>query len=190
VKLFVGLGNPGRVYASTRHNIGFTVVKSLAAHIDTDLKREAPLFASIGAGSLAGERIIIAQPLTYMNLSGLAVRALLKRYNCDAADMLVVCDDLDLEFGRLRLRLLGSSGGHRGLTSIIEALGTNVFCRLRIGIGRPAGNVDPAEYVLSSFEEDERVQLRTVIDQSIHCCESWVLQGPAETMNVFNKMKL
>jgi PTH1 family peptidyl-tRNA hydrolase len=129
----------------------------------------------------------LAMPQAFMNVSGEAVGALRKKHRIDIDNMLVVCDDMDLEFGRLRIRPNGSSGGHRGLSSIIGALGKNTFCRLRIGIGRPSQAADAAEFVLSPFTNKERAELDGVIDAAADCCLSWVSKGVAETMNIYNK---
>ena len=126
-------------------------------------------------------------PLTFMNLSGSCIKPLLKKYKIDSADLLVVCDDLDLELGRIKMRPHGSSGGHRGLQSVIDNLGTQEFSRLRIGIGRPGKDLDTADYVLSAFGRDEKKQVKEVVDRGVDCCRTWLTDGVAVCMNIFNK---
>lgn len=186
MKLIVGLGNPGLRYRGTRHNMGFQVVTALAKEHRLTLKRDARC-GSLGATlRLAGEAAGLALPLSYMNLSGQVVRKLVVRHRVDTAELLVVCDDLNLEFGRLKIRPAGSAGGHKGLESIIEALGTDRFCRLRIGIGAPPAGSDAAEYVLRQFTRQQARQLPQVIERAIACVHLWVGSGVAESMNVFN----
>ena len=136
-KLIVGLGNPGLIYAGSRHNVGFAVLKSLAGSLKINFKRDSSVSALVAKDKLPQKDIVLALPQTYMNLSGIAVVALLKKFKINPKDLLVVCDDLDLELGKMKIRPQGSSGGQRGIASIIERLGTQDFCRLRIGIGRP-----------------------------------------------------
>lgn len=188
MKLIVGLGNPGRPYINSRHNIGFSVIGTLAKKYKIALKKEKNILALSGKGRIGGDCVILAMPLTFMNLSGIAVSGLLKRHRVASADLLVVCDDLDLEFARLRLRPFGSSGGHRGLKSVIDSLGTQEFSRLRVGIGRPAGeSADEAEYVLSSFGRNQKIQVKELIAEAADCCAAWVNKGIIDTMNTFNK---
>lgn len=187
MKLIVGLGNPGRDYLDTRHNIGFSVLRSLAQDYKAEFKREGRIAAFSVRVRLASHVAILAMPQTFMNLSGQAVSALLKKYKLELADLLVVCDDLDLEFGRIRLRQLGSSGGHRGLESIIQALGSFDFARLRVGIGRPDKRNDAAEFVLDRFNKQEKEQLKEIVEKAADCCRTWVNDGIARTMNAFNQ---
>ncbi len=187
MRLIVGLGNPGRLYRDSRHNIGFTAVQALAKSYRSSFKREGALSALSARTKIAGECVILALPLTFMNLSGLAVSALLKKYRLHPGSLLVVCDDLDLELGRLKVKSGGSSGGHRGLQSIIDILGSQSFSRLRLGISRPSKFMDPAEYVLAVFTKKQRPTAKEVIDKARACCESWVSKGITETMNIFNK---
>jgi len=187
MKLIVGLGNPGNIYANTRHNIGSSVVKALAKSHKIFFKKENSASSLNAKARLDGKNVILALPLTFMNLSGVALAGLVKKYKIDLDNLLVVCDDLDLEFGRLKLRPAGSSGGHKGLESIIEYLGSDGFSRLRIGIGRPVGYSDASDYVLSHFSKREKEQISRMINQASLCCESWVTNGIIETMNSFNK---
>lgn len=189
MKLIVGLGNPGQEYAGTRHNIGFSVVKALARRHKVTLKKDFAIASLSAKARICGEPLTLALPLTYMNLSGTAVSRLLKRNKADKKGLLVICDDLDLEFGRIRLRPFGSSAGHKGVQSIIGALETNEFARLRIGIGRPDKNTKTADYVLSVFEAKEKELLKEVIEKGVECCEAWASSGITETMNIFNNEK-
>ena len=186
MKLIVGLGNPGLVYAGSRHNIGFTVLKSLASSLKVSFKRDNTVLSLVGASKLGREDLILALPQSFMNLSGVAVKSLLKKFKAKPEDLLVVCDDLDLDLGRMRIRQNGSSGGQRGLASIIEHLGTSDFNRLRIGIGRPKSSVDAAEYVLASFLNKEKIIVQEVKVDALNCCLSWAKNGIVETMNMFN----
>lgn len=187
MKLIVGLGNPGTIYRDSRHNIGFLTVKALAGSSKAAFKRD------IGTRSLSAkikygkQNIILAMPLTFMNLSGPAVKALLKKYKAGLEDLLVVCDDLDLEFGRLKIKSGGTSAGHRGVQSVIEALAGDSFSRLRVGIGRPGARQEASEYVLSPFTRQEKESLAGIIGQAGQCCKVWLEQGTTEAMNTYNR---
>lgn len=189
MKLIVGLGNPGRSYAASRHNVGFFVVTALSKEYGITLKKGLGTYALSGKGTIESEDVILAEPLTFMNLSGNAVAALLKKYKLSIDDLLVVCDDLDLELGRFKIKESGSSGGHRGLKSIIGSLGSQNFSRLRIGIGRPAGNQDAAEYVLSAFTKQESLAVKKIVEESAQCARIWLSDGISTTMNMFNTIK-
>lgn len=186
MKLIVGLGNPGFIYRHCRHNIGFLVVKRLAKLHKVSLKKDRQTFSITGKGKIEGQDLILAMPVTFMNLSGVAVISLLKKYRIDLDNLLIICDDIDLEFGRLKIKPSGSSGGHRGLKSIIEAIGSQEFSRLRMGIGRPLKSIKAAEYVLSAFNRREKTQLREILEMASSCCRLWVRKNITETMNVFN----
>jgi len=188
IKLIVGLGNPGLIYAGSRHNIGFAVLKSLAGSLKINFKRDSLVSALVAKDKLLKQDLVLALPQTYMNLSGIAVKALLKKFKVDSKDLLVVCDDLDLELGKIKIRPQGSSGGQRGLESIIGHLGTQDFCRLRIGIGRPKSSTsqDAAKYVLSGFSRQEKAALKQIEEDAVSCCLSWVNKGIVQTMNMFN----
>ncbi|MFA4888352.1 MAG: aminoacyl-tRNA hydrolase [Candidatus Omnitrophota bacterium] len=187
MKLIVGLGNPGMLYAFSRHNIGFSIAKALAKARKSSFKKELGIPALSAGLKFAGNSVLIAAPLTFMNLSGAAVSALLKKYAIEPGNLLVVCDDLDLEFGCMRIRPQGSSGGHRGLQSIIGQLQSKDFCRLRVGIGRPAESKAAAEYVLSAFIAREKKELKQIIAKALDCCETWIKKGTSEAMNEFNQ---
>jgi peptidyl-tRNA hydrolase, PTH1 family len=185
MKLVVGLGNPGPKYAGTRHNVGFDVLDRLSAAAPGSTvwtKFEAEL-CSVSIGS---EKVLLAAPQTYMNLSGRAVRSLMDFYKLAASDLLVVCDDLNLEPGRLRLRGSGTAGGQKGLQNIIQHLGTQEFARLRIGIGRPPGRMDAAAYVLQKFAAQERELMEVVVAQAADGVGLWVRQGIEAAMNRLN----
>lgn len=190
MKLIVGLGNPGSVYAGSRHNVGFMAIKELCGEYKIALKKESGIQALSGKGRIDGQEVLLAEPLTFMNLSGTAVKALLKKYHAGLEELLVICDDVDLELGRMKIKPAGSSGGHRGLKSIIDSVGGRDFCRLRIGIDRPDGCIDTAEYVLSDFTKKEKEALKAIIDKTTECCRIWVSQGPVESMNVFNRRSI
>jgi PTH1 family peptidyl-tRNA hydrolase len=187
MKLIVGLGNPGNIYSDSRHNIGFSVVKSIAKSYKTSLKKERGILSRSVKIKIGEQDTILAIPLTYMNLSGIAVEGLLKKYKISLDGLLVVCDDLDLEFGRLKLRPFGSSAGHRGIKSVIHSTGSSEFARLRIGIGRPTQNIYASDYVLSPFIKKEKGQLKEIIERASLCCHMWVTKGVIETMNIYNK---
>lgn len=163
MKWFVGLGNPGRKYARTRHNIGFMAVDHFADKWNLDWKK-GPGPMEVAMGRIQNEQVALIKPMTYMNLSGEAVRAFYDYYKCDIDDLIVLYDDLDTEFGRLRLRYKGSSGGHNGIKSLISHLGTESFKRVRIGISRPENGEDVISYVLSDFPKRDREVLANVID--------------------------
>lgn len=189
MKLIVGLGNPGIIYAGARHNIGFSVIKALSKIYKIPLKKDNT-FSLSGKGRIEGEGLILALPLTFMNASGRAVGALTKKYKIDLDNLLVVCDDLDLGFGTIKIRPGGSSGGHRGLGSIIDSLGSQGFSRLRIGIGRPLpARADAAGFVLSPFTKKEKEKIKALIKNACDCCRVWAREGITESMNIFNQMK-
>ena len=186
MKLVVGLGNPGRKYEETRHNAGFLVLDYLAR--EEGLTFTSSKFnASVARGMVAGVDGLLAKPLTYMNLSGLAVAALTHWYKLNPRhDLLVISDDLDLPLGRLRVRMRGSHGGQRGLLSIIDELGTEEFSRLRLGIGRPEGNEDAKRHVLSTFDSVEEPILDEVILAAADAVCTWLSEGAIEAMNRYN----
>ncbi len=187
MKLIVGLGNPGRLYTNSRHNIGFNVVKALARHYKVALKKDSAVLSLSGQVKTEGQGLVLALPMTFMNLSGSAVGGLLRKYKARPKDLLVVCDDLDLRLGRIKIRPSGSSGGHRGLKSIIDSLGSDDFCRLRLGVDRPRKNTDTSDYVLSPFSSREKEQARLMAEGALSCCLVWVGAGITESMNIFNK---
>jgi PTH1 family peptidyl-tRNA hydrolase len=187
--LIIGLGNPGNLYAQSRHNIGSSVIRALADNYKAVLKKDNITRALSAKVMIGAQETVLAIPLTYMNLSGPAARSLVKKHKIDLKDLLVVCDDLDLEFGRIRMRPEGSYGGHRGLESVIAALGSKEFSRLRIGIDRPlnADEQEISEYVLAPFSKKVKAQLQIVVENACECCQAWVEEGVAAAMNKFNK---
>jgi len=189
VKLIVGLGNPGLIYSGSRHNIGFEVIKNLAAAQKIVLKKEKGIKALLGKGAIGGLHIVLALPLTFMNLSGEGVKPILRHYRVTIKDFLVVCDDLDLEFGRIKVCPKGSSAGHRGIKSIADSLSSTEFNRLRIGIGRPREDSSASDFVLSHFNRREKKDLTAIINKSAQCCRSWVEEGIDRAMNIFNRKK-
>jgi PTH1 family peptidyl-tRNA hydrolase len=182
--LIVGLGNPGKEYADTRHNIGFRTVDELARR--GRMAWEKPrLKAAQARGTLAGREVVLAKPQTYMNLSGVSVVQLVKWYKVPLDQLLIVHDDLDLPFGHLRLRAEGSAGGQNGMDSIIEQLRTRTIPRLKLGIGRPSWG-DASGYVLTRFTKDQHAELPTVIAAAADAAELWLAEGIIAAMNKFN----
>lgn len=201
MKLIVGLGNPGARYARTRHNVGFDVVDLLASRNGWSWERHRAK-ALVASGSLRApvaatapdtapayreEKVLLAKPQTYMNDSGLAVSELVRFYKLDLADLLIVCDDLDLPLARVRVRPRGAAGGQHGLESTIRSLGTNGFARLKIGIGRPAhGRGENVDFLLSAPRGDERAQLDDAIATAADAALTWVAEGAEVAMNRYN----
>jgi PTH1 family peptidyl-tRNA hydrolase len=188
VKLVIGLGNPGNQYAETRHNIGWMVLDRLADRAGRSGRgRQRDASESIQL-RYKGMDLILAKPLTYMNASGSAVKKLMVRDRVPLVDLLVVADDFALPFGKLRFREAGSHGGHNGLRSIIEELGTEKYSRLRVGIGEPGrGAVD---HVLSKFAPDERTRLPILLDAAADAVEAWAREGTSKAANRFNSFEL
>ena len=187
MKLVVGLGNPGVEYEHTRHNVGFRIVECVAARHRIALRHDRQLHARFGLGRIAGSETALLEPQTYMNLSGRAVLATLDAYPVDpATDLLVVYDDLDLPFGRLRLRASGGAGGHNGIVDIQQQLGRHDFARLRFGIGRPPTGEDPIAHVLAPFRADEQAQLGAHLDAASDAIELALAEGVARAMNRVN----
>lgn len=186
-KLIIGLGNPGRIYAQTRHNIGSLVLEKLAHGNNIKLKKESGTYFSEGKGNIENKLVVLIKPYTFMNLSGIAVQQAVAKHKADLQDILVICDDLDLDFGRIKIRPSGSSAGQHGIESIISSLNSNKFNRLRIGIGRPDKLMDPAEYVLSVFSREERKLLDGISDLASECIEVWITKGIDKAMDIYNK---
>lgn len=186
MKIIVGLGNPGRKYERTRHNAGFMAIDELAGLLRVELKQEKH-HALICRARVGPEEAVLAKPQTYMNESGRAVAAILRAAYSAVSDLIVLHDELDLPLGAVKIKTGGGHGGHNGLRSIIESLGTADFIRIRIGIGRPAPGVDPADYVLSPFLSGERQVLPEVTARATEAVKAIVLEGPARAMNIFNK---
>jgi PTH1 family peptidyl-tRNA hydrolase len=185
MKLVVGLGNPGRKYAGTRHNVGFDVVALLARRFNAPAPR-SDFQAEVTEAAIHGERALLAAPQTYMNLSGRSVRQIVDFYKLPLDQLLIVCDDLNLPPGRLRLRASGSAGGQKGLQNIIEHLGTEDFPRLRLGIGRPPPQIDAVDYVLMRFPTEERELIARAVEQAADAVDVWVRVGTSAAMNQVN----
>jgi PTH1 family peptidyl-tRNA hydrolase len=183
--LIVGLGNPGLAYRHNRHNIGFMVADVLAQKLEIPLKR-VKFKAQIGNGKVEGIPVIIAKPLTYMNNSGEAVAPLVHYFKVPLERLLVIHDDMDLPLGTLRMRPSGGSAGHNGMLSIFDKLGTNAISRLRVGIGRPPGRMDPADYVLQDFPKSEEELLNMVIAQACEAVLAFITTGLEKAMNTYN----
>jgi PTH1 family peptidyl-tRNA hydrolase len=187
MRLIVGLGNPGREYRETRHNVGFMVADEIAKrHGLTLAMAPSQVPDAFIAKKFGAEPFLIGKPLTFMNRSGDAVAALAHYYDIVAADLLVVVDEVALPFGRLRARARGSAGGHNGLKSVIERLGTTEFPRLRLGVGRGDTRRDLADHVLSKFEADERSALEELITRAADAAEMFAAEGIEKVMNAYN----
>ena len=186
MKLIVGLGNPGREYRDTRHNAGFMVADEIARRYGlTWALAPAQLPETLVVKKFGPDPVLLAKPLTYMNRSGEGVAALARYYGIEPADLLVVVDEIDLSFGRLRARPSGSGGTHNGLRSVVEHLGPG-FCRLRVGVGRGDARRDLADHVLSKFEPAEREQLESVIARAADAAEMFAAEGIIKVMNTYN----
>jgi PTH1 family peptidyl-tRNA hydrolase len=187
-KIVVGLGNPGARYEKTRHNIGWLVLDRMADRLGSGGRVKSRDAAASVRGRLGADELILVKPMTYMNLSGVAVRKVLARERVALADVLVVVDDMALPFGRLRLRERGSAGGHNGLRSIIGEMGTEDFARLRVGIGTPAGGA--VEHVLGDFEHAEQGHLEALLDAAAEAVEAWAREGAHRAANRWNAWQL
>jgi peptidyl-tRNA hydrolase, PTH1 family len=184
LRLLVGLGNPGKAYAQTRHNVGMWAIERAAARWSIRLSPRGT--AQRGSGRLGRELIELAGLLDWMNCSGPPVKGLLREFGIPPNELIVVHDDLDLEPGRLRIKLSGGYGGHNGIKSLIEAVGTPQFVRLKIGVGRPAPGQDSAEYVLEPVTKDELVVLEPCLERAVDALECLIHRGPEVAMNQFN----
>src|SRR5712691_7381617 len=183
--LIVGLGNPGREYENTRHNIGFRCVEAIAAAHSMSFSRKQSK-ALLADGLIADRKVLLAKPQTYMNLSGEAVRALLTFYKIPLSGLLVISDDMDIPVGTIRIREKGSAGGQKGLKSIAEHLGTLEFARLRVGIGRPPGRMDPAAYVLQDFAKSDSLLIAETVDRVVKAIDTWLRDGLSLMMTRHN----
>jgi PTH1 family peptidyl-tRNA hydrolase len=181
--LVVGLGNPGPNYAATRHNLGFMVADRLAERLHSNFKVHKRSGAEIVTGRLGGHSVVVAKPRCYMNESGRQIGPLAKFYSVPPVDVVVVHDDLDLEFGRVRLKIGGGEGGHNGLRSVASALASKDFLRVRIGIGRPPGRKDPAVFVLEKFSAVEKADVPTICEQAADATELLIELGLESAQN-------
>jgi PTH1 family peptidyl-tRNA hydrolase len=184
--MVVGLGNPGTKYADHRHNAGFLVVEALARAHGLLFARRRRTRANVAEGRVGNRQLLLAKPQTFMNLSGRAVGRLSRVHGIPPESILVVYDDLDLPLGRLRMRSEGGAGGHKGMRSIIDTLGTQSFPRLRVGIDRPPGRMDPADYVLQPFSSEEQACFAQVLERSVAAIECWLAEGIVAAMDRFN----
>lgn len=190
MKLIVGLGNPGPGYKRHRHNIGYQCVDLMAERhgLKFDVKRAKALTAlgSVTVPDSSQVRVALVKPQAFMNLSGPSVASLMQFYKVGLADLLVLVDDMDLPLGAIRLRASGGSGGHNGMKSIISSLGSQEFARLRIGIDRPPGRMDPAAYVLQDFSPQQEETIAPTRPKVVDACEHWLAHGIEDAMNVYN----
>jgi peptidyl-tRNA hydrolase, PTH1 family len=187
LKLIVGLGNPGPEYADTRHNLGFKVVEELARRHRVKLRNDAKRKARVAKILDIGDGVLVAQPTTFMNLSGWAVRDIASFHKVTSPDLLVVIDDADLPLGRLRIRRRGSAGGHNGLKSIIQELGTVEFPRLRIGVGRQPGEL--RNHVLGRFDAEEQAKIGAAVGRAADAAELFAREDILAAMNRFNAVQ-
>ena len=184
--LIVGLGNPGRIYKYSRHNVGSRIIDALAKDKDIPLRIDTNLKSVIGRGEIFGKDVLIAKPLVFMNLAGEVVKMIVSKKRILANNLLVVYDDIDLGFKALRLKPKGGCAGHKGMTSIIDNLGTRDFARLKIGIGRPTHKEEISDYVLSRFTKEEERALKPTLDDALNCCLTWIKDGVEKAMEKFN----
>ena len=193
MKLIIGLGNPGKTYAHNRHNIGFRCLNHLAKLHSIQVKKHQ-CQSQVGVGKIAGVEVLLAKPKTFINLSGKAVGSLMHKYKISVTDLIVICDDLDLPLGKLRLRPGGSAGGHKGIKSIISALGSDDFCRIKVGIGRPTTKDGMAisdeevivNYVLRDFAPQEDKAIKPAIATVAEAVDCILTEGIVAAMNKFN----
>lgn len=185
MKLIVGLGNPTMQYAGTRHNVGFSAILDMADQYNIGLT-EKKHKAIYGIGRIAGEKVILAMPQTYMNLSGESVRELMDYYKLGTEDLVVIYDDIDLDLGKLRIREKGSAGGHNGIKNIIAHTGTQEFTRIRVGVGAKPKQMDLADYVLSRFTKEEQPVIRDAVRTAAKAVEVMISQDVMAAMNQFN----
>jgi len=183
MKVIVGLGNPGPRYKDTRHNVGFETLEELARRHPVQ-REESRFDAIIAHFQINQEKVCLLKPLTYMNLSGRAVRAFVSYYKIDLQDLIVIYDDMDLPVGSLRIRSKGGTGGHRGMNSLVENLGTQDFARIRIGIGRPSG--EAVDWVLGRFSPEEKPLIQKAISRAADAVECWLNHGIDKAMNEYN----
>jgi PTH1 family peptidyl-tRNA hydrolase len=189
LRLVVGLGNPGEAYAETRHNAGFLVVDKVSAAFSIPFIKQK-YDARIGIGSIDGTKVILAKPMAFMNRSGPYIHNIAGYFRILCEDMLVIHDDMDLAFGRLKIKEKGGDGGHRGIRSIIDAFGGGDFVRLRIGVGRPEAGIGAADYVLEKFSSEERKNLDRIITTAKDAVVTILCNGTKEGMNRFNDKRI
>ncbi len=186
MKIVVGLGNPGSQYQGTRHNVGFDVIESLNQKFAFGERSKSKFKANVNEVMIGTTKVMLVTPLTYMNLSGQTVRAAIDFFKLDLEDLMVICDDLNLEVGRIRLRAKGSAGGQNGIKDIINRVGSQEFPRLRLGIGKPPAHFNTADYVLGKFDDLDRALVKDSVAEAAKAVEFWVKNGILATMNQFN----
>ena len=188
MKIIVGLGNPTKEYAGTRHNVGFSVIYNIsdAYNIPVETKKHKAL---IGKGIIEGEKVILAMPQTYMNLSGESVRELMDYYKCDLSDLIVIYDDISLDVGKLRIRAKGSAGGHNGIKNIIAMTGTQNFLRIKVGVGEKPAGWDLADHVLGHFDTADRAEVEKAIGHAVEAAEMMITGETDAAMNRYNVKK-
>ena len=186
-RLIVGLGNPGKEYEYTRHNLGFLVARQLSERLKIDFELSSLTNGLTAEGQTGSCEVCLLMPLTYMNNSGVAVKQLLNSKKFDVKDILIVCDDLNLPFRETRIRKKGSDGGNNGLGSVIDHLKTDDFARLRMGIGQPPTKKDTVDYVLEEFKRSEEKHLDDFVDQAAECCLLWLKDGINKAMEKYNR---
>lgn len=187
--IIAGLGNPSKEYEGTRHNVGFQVIDRIADkyNISVDTKKHR---AFIGKGMIAGQKVILAKPQTYMNLSGESIRSLLDYYKIDEEnELIVIYDDISLEPGQIRIRAKGSAGGHNGIKNIILHIGGQVFPRIKVGVGEKPSKMDLADYVLGHFSKEEKEQMEEGYEHAVHALELMLTGEISEAMNEYNRKK-
>ncbi|MCU0665541.1 MAG: aminoacyl-tRNA hydrolase [Candidatus Omnitrophica bacterium] len=187
MKLIAGLGNPGKAYLGSRHNIGFDAIEALARKQGVVLKKGIFSKTAFCRMHYKGKEFILARPLTFMNLSGASIKYLAGKFKVASGDILIICDDLDLQLGRMKIKQGGSSAGHHGLESIASSLKDKDFCRLRLGIGRPKDKDFVSEYVLSRFTQSENGEKEQILRKAVQCCYIWAEFGINKAMEIFNK---
>ena len=190
VRLIVGLGNPGKDYSYTRHNLGFLVVEGLAERYQLKILPSSLCKGLAAQGMIENKACCLLFPLTYMNNSGIAVKDVVEREEIPLNNILVVVDDFSLDFGQLRLRSNGSDGGHNGLSSVIQHLNSEDFARLRLGVGPVPNKKEAVDFVLKEFNPAERKKLDDLINEAVDCCVAWVTGNSGQVMSQFNRKKV
>ncbi|HEN9267824.1 TPA: aminoacyl-tRNA hydrolase [Streptococcus agalactiae] len=190
VKMIVGLGNPGSKYNDTKHNIGFMAIDRIVKNLDVNFTEDKNFKAEIGSDFINGEKIYFIKPTTFMNNSGIAVKALLTYYNISIKDMIIIYDDLDMEVGKIRFRQKGSAGGHNGIKSIIAHLGTQEFDRIKVGIGRPNGRMTVINHVLGKFDKNDEIMISNTLDKVDNAVNYYLQTNDFQkTMQKYNGLK-
>lgn len=187
VKMIVGLGNPGSKYEKTKHNIGFMAIDNIVKNLDVTFTDDKNFKAQIGSTFINHEKVYFVKPTTFMNNSGIAVKALLTYYNIDITDLIVIYDDLDMEVSKLRLRSKGSAGGHNGIKSIIAHIGTQEFNRIKVGIGRPLKGMTVIKHVMGQFNTEDNIAISLTLDRVVNVVKFYLQENDFEkTMQKFN----